>query len=155
MIMKLTRKQIEQIIFEADTFYGKLFEILLILFIVASIAVVMLDSIESFSIAYGSSFTVAEWVFTVLFTLVAYGQLIIESSRIFNIENDLLDEIFDFMVRDFSKFALALYSKPSNSEAQKEHCLAMIKSPVANEARFLSIWENKVYTLKGQYQMND
>ena len=67
--MKVTRKQIEQIIFEADTFYGKLFDILLILFIVASIAVVMLDSIESFSIAYGSYFTVAEWLFTVLFTL--------------------------------------------------------------------------------------
>ncbi len=90
-----------------------------------------------------------------VFTLVAYGQLIIESSKIFNIDNDLLDEIFDFMVRDFSKFALALYSKPSNSDAQKEHCLAMIKSPVPNEARFLTIWENKVCALKGQYQMKD
>ena len=67
--MKLTRKQIEQIIFEADTFYGKLFDIVLILFIVASIAVVMLDSIESFSSSYGMFFSVAEWVFTVLFTL--------------------------------------------------------------------------------------
>jgi acyl-CoA dehydrogenase len=90
-----------------------------------------------------------------LCTLVAYGQLIIESSKIFNIENDLLDEIFDFMVRDFSKFALALYSKPSNSETQKEYCMKIIKSPVPNEARFLSIWEKKVYTLKGQYAMKD
>ena len=30
-----------------------------------------------------------------------------------NVDNDLLDQIFDFMVRDFSKFALQLYSKPA------------------------------------------
>ncbi|GAB6097307.1 acyl-CoA dehydrogenase family protein [Desulfatiferula olefinivorans] len=90
-----------------------------------------------------------------VFTLVAYGQLIIESSRMFGIEDDLLDEIFDFMVRDFSKYALALFSKPSNTDAQKEYCLSMIKSPVPNEARFLSIYENKVYALKGTYTINE
>jgi acyl-CoA dehydrogenase len=90
-----------------------------------------------------------------VFTLVAYGQLIIESSRIFKIEDDMLDEIFDFMVRDFSKFALAIYSKPSNSDIQKELSMKMIMSPVPNESRFLSIWENKVLALKGQYTMNE
>lgn len=90
-----------------------------------------------------------------VFTLVAYGQLIIESSKIFNIEDDLLDEIFDFMVRDFSKYALTLYSKPSNSDAQKDFCMKMINSPVPNEKRFLSIWENKVYALKGAYTINE
>lgn len=90
-----------------------------------------------------------------IFTNVAYGQLIIESSKIFGIEDDLLDEIFDFMVRDFSRYALALFSKPSNTEIQKELCMAMIKSPVPNEERFLSIWENKVYSLRDTYKMND
>jgi acyl-CoA dehydrogenase len=89
-----------------------------------------------------------------IFALVAYGQLIIESSKLFDIENDLLDEIFDFMIRDFSKYALNLYGKPSNTDAQREFSLKMIKSPIANEARFLSIWE-KVYALKGIYKMND
>ena len=37
-------------------------------------------------------------------------------------EDDLLDEIFDFMVRDFSKYALQLYHKPSNTQKQKELC---------------------------------
>ena len=41
-----------------------------------------------------------------LFTLVAYGQLIIEKAEMENIENDLLDQIFDFMIRDFSKYAV-------------------------------------------------
>ncbi|MFZ3044736.1 MAG: acyl-CoA dehydrogenase, partial [Desulfatirhabdiaceae bacterium] len=48
-----------------------------------------------------------------LFTLVAYGQLIIESARIHGVPEYLVDQIFDFMVRDFSKFALQIYSKPS------------------------------------------
>ena len=38
-----------------------------------------------------------------------------------------LDEIFDFMVRDFSKYALNIYSKPSNTDKQREFALTMIK----------------------------
>ncbi len=36
-----------------------------------------------------------------LFTLVVYGQLILENARIYGIPADVLDQIFDFMVRDF------------------------------------------------------
>ncbi len=36
-----------------------------------------------------------------LFTLVAYGQLILESAAIQKIDDPLLDQIFDFMVRDY------------------------------------------------------
>jgi len=90
-----------------------------------------------------------------MFTLVVYGQLIIESAKMFTISDDLLDEIFDFMIRDFSKYAVTLMAKPSNTEAQQENCLKMVKAPKANEARFLSIWETHVLSLKGQYKMND
>ena len=41
-----------------------------------------------------------------LFTLVAYGQLLIEKAKIDNIEDDFMDQIFDFIVRDFAKFSL-------------------------------------------------
>ncbi len=64
-----------------------------------------------------------------ILTLVAYGQLIIESRKFFPVEDDLLDEIFDFMVRDFSKFALNIHMKPSNSDKQKELSLAIIRTP--------------------------
>lgn len=90
-----------------------------------------------------------------IFTLVAYGQLIIESSKIFGIEDSLLNQIFDFMIRDFAKYAVTLHGKPSNSNAQKDYCLKMIKSPVANEEEFNSIWETHVYALRGQYKMDD
>lgn len=88
-----------------------------------------------------------------LFTLVAYGQLIIENSKIYDVEDDLLDQIFDFMVRDFSKYALQLYSKPSTAKNQMEYCMKMIKKPVIGEERFKRVVE-KVYALKGLYEMN-
>ena len=89
-----------------------------------------------------------------LFTLVAYGQLIIEKCRMEQVEEDLLDRIFDFMIRDFSKFALQIYSKPGATEAQMALCMKMIRKPAANRERFLNIWENHVYCLKDSYEMN-
>lgn len=90
-----------------------------------------------------------------LFTLVAYGQLILENAALNKVENDLIDQIFDFMIRDFSKFALQLYSKTSSTEKQMEICLQMIKKPVINPERFEKIWNNYAYALKEAYQMND
>lgn len=90
-----------------------------------------------------------------LFTLVAYGQLIIENSLIYKVDNDVVDRIFDFMVRDFSKFALQLHSKPGSTAAQMELCLGMIKKPALDEERFKRVWEKYVYPLKGAYQMNE
>jgi acyl-CoA dehydrogenase len=71
------------------------------------------------------------------------------------VEDDLMDQIFDFMVRDFSKFALQLYSKTSSTEKQMAVCMRMIKKPVVNPERFNRIWEKDVYALKGTYRMND
>ena len=36
--------------------------------------------------------------------------------KIYDVEDELLDQIFDFMIRDFSKFALQLYSKTSSTD---------------------------------------
>ncbi len=88
-------------------------------------------------------------------TLVAYGQLIIENRKYFEVEDDLLDQLFDFMVRDFSKYALNIYSKASNSDAQRERALAVIKHPLPDLERFHRIWEKYVYAMKGQYKLKD
>jgi acyl-CoA dehydrogenase len=88
-----------------------------------------------------------------LFTLVAYGQLIIENAGIYRVENDLLDQIFDFMVRDFSEFALQLYAKPSSSPAQMEASLKMIRKAVSDPARFQQVWQKYVAPLNGTYEM--
>ena len=90
-----------------------------------------------------------------ILTLVAYGQLILESREFFPVDDDLLEEIFDFMVRDFSKYALNIHMKPGNSEKQKELSLKIIRTPVPNPARFEKIFMDHVYALKGTYAMKD
>lgn len=90
-----------------------------------------------------------------IFTLVVYGQLVLENSEIYEIDDDVLDQIFDFMVRDFSGFALLLYGKPSSTPQQMDYCLKMIKKPAVDEARYQRVWDNHVYALKGVYEMNE
>ncbi|PIE70774.1 MAG: acyl-CoA dehydrogenase [Deltaproteobacteria bacterium] len=88
------------------------------------------------------------------FTLVAYGQLILENKAILNIEADLIEQIFDVMIRDFSRFAIDIHTKTTNSDNQRDLSLAMVRSPVKDGARFNRVWE-AVYGLKGQYAMRD
>ena len=88
-----------------------------------------------------------------LFTLVAYGQLLLEKYRMDNLADDLVEQIFDFMVRDFSKFALQIYSKPASTAQQADLCLKMIKRPVVDIERFQRFWEQHVYALKDAYAM--
>ena len=88
-----------------------------------------------------------------LFTLVVYGQLILEQAKIINLDEALLDQIFEIFVADFSKFALQIYSKPSSSEKQSEYAMKMIKKPIADADRTNLIWEKYVYSLKDSYEM--
>ncbi len=88
-----------------------------------------------------------------MFTLVVYGQLVLENAKIYGLETEVIDQIFDFMVRDFSKFALQMYSKPSSSAAQMEQCLKMIKKPVVDATRYNTVWETHVLSMKDQYSM--
>jgi acyl-CoA dehydrogenase len=89
-----------------------------------------------------------------LFTLVTYGQLLIEKAKIEVVEDDIMDQIFDFMVRDFSKFALQLYSKTGSTEQQMKLCLKMIKKPVKDLERFNRVWGKHIAVLDGVYEMN-
>jgi voltage-gated potassium channel len=66
------KETIHEIIFEADTPAGKWFDVLLIISILASIFVVMADSVGSVRLSYGRFLVGAEWFFTIVFTL-EYG----------------------------------------------------------------------------------
>ncbi|TDF67889.1 ion transporter [Cupriavidus sp. L7L] len=56
------------IIFEADTREGRIFDVALLIAIVASVMVVMLDSLPAVHDRLGTLFTVLEWGFTLIFT---------------------------------------------------------------------------------------
>jgi voltage-gated potassium channel len=63
------RNRLHEIIFEADTPAGKLFDVVLILSIAISVTVVMLDSVAALQVQYGKIFLLLEWGFTILFTI--------------------------------------------------------------------------------------
>ena len=63
------KARVYDVIFLADTPAGKTFDVALIVAIVVSVAVVMLDSVESISASYGRAFRLVEWAFTILFSI--------------------------------------------------------------------------------------
>ncbi|GAB4532736.1 MAG: acyl-CoA dehydrogenase family protein [Anaerolineales bacterium] len=87
------------------------------------------------------------------FALVVYAQLILENARIYGLEDALLDQIFDFMVRDFSAQALNLYGKPSSTPAQMDFCQRMIRKAVHDTGRYDHVWQAHVFAHKGAYEM--
>jgi len=89
-----------------------------------------------------------------LFALVVYAHLILENARIYQaeIQDDLLDHIFDCLVRDFSKHALQLYAKPSSTPRQMELCLRMLRKPASDTTRSSRLWE-QVLSLKDAYEL--
>ena len=64
------------IIFENDTRTGRLFDVWLLVVIVASVLIVMLDSVRSVSARHGTLFDVLEWGFTLAFTAEYVARLL-------------------------------------------------------------------------------
>jgi len=64
-----TRARLHEVIFEADTPAGRLFDLVLIWSILLSVVAVMLDSVAPIRAAHGPLLTRIEWGFTILFTV--------------------------------------------------------------------------------------
>ena len=90
-----------------------------------------------------------------LFALVVYGQLLIEAAKIYDISDDILDQIFDVIVIDFSKYAFELYSSHTASKKQEGYLQQIIKKPIKNTERFERVWKDHVLVLKETYTMNE
>jgi len=65
----MNRKKIHEIIFEADTPNGKLFDVILLWAILLSVALVMLESVPEINSEYGVILRSLEYFFTGLFTI--------------------------------------------------------------------------------------
>ena len=63
------RGKLHEVIFEADTPAGRLFDVLLIWAIMLSVVAVMLDSVAHIRAQYGQFLMTVEWFFTILFTV--------------------------------------------------------------------------------------
>ncbi|WP_346855472.1 ion transporter [uncultured Draconibacterium sp.] len=67
--MNKTKQKIYEIIFEADTPEGKLFDVSLLIVILISVALVMLESVESIRASNRQLLRILEWIITAIFTV--------------------------------------------------------------------------------------
>ncbi|WP_442266618.1 ion transporter [Tenacibaculum sp. ZS6-P6] len=63
------KQKLHEIIYEADTPGGKLFDVILLIAILFSIAIVMLESVNTINEKYNNLLNIAEWIITILFTI--------------------------------------------------------------------------------------
>ncbi|WP_242118979.1 ion transporter [Aestuariivivens sediminicola] len=63
------RLRLQEIIYEADTPAGKLFDVVLLIAILASIVLVMLESVKSIDARFHAFLNISEWVITILFSI--------------------------------------------------------------------------------------
>jgi hypothetical protein len=87
-----------------------------------------------------------------LFSLIVYGQLILEQAALTGLDDDIIDQIFDFQIRDFSTYAVALHSKPSSTQTQQDWAVGAIRKPVSDAGRFDRVWQ-RVKAYDGAYEM--
>lgn len=90
-----------------------------------------------------------------LFSLVVYGQLILEKAKLQELGESLIDQLFEVFVADFSHFSLQIYNKPSSTEKQMAYALKMLVKPDFNPERTAEIWDKQVFVLKDSYAMNE
>jgi voltage-gated potassium channel len=74
------RNRIHEIVYEADTPAGRWFDLVLVATILASVLIIMLDSVRSIEMRWHNEIKIAEWFFTVLFTL-EYGLRLVSVSK--------------------------------------------------------------------------
>jgi len=63
------RRKIHEVIYEADTKSGKVFDIILLFFIILSVFLVIIESLDGVSSRYINFLNYSEWIITVLFTI--------------------------------------------------------------------------------------
>lgn len=67
--LQALKRRLHEVVFEADTPAGKTFDVVLIVSIICSVMTVIVESVGSIRAVYGQYLYLAEWFFTILFTV--------------------------------------------------------------------------------------
>ncbi|WP_347374395.1 ion transporter [Aequorivita sp. Q41] len=73
---KSWRYKLHEIIYEADTPMGKLFDVVLLFLILLSVVLVMLESIKGVDVKYHYFLNISEWIITIFFTIEYIARII-------------------------------------------------------------------------------
>ncbi len=76
-----------------------------------------------------------------LFSLVVYGQLILEGVELHGIDEAVTEQVFDVLVRDFSAGATRLHGKATTNEKQATFALQTVRRPHVDPDRFARVWD--------------
>ena len=76
------KQRLFEIIFEADTKKGKVFDVVLLIAIVFSIVLVMLSSVKEIEIKYHTFLITSEWILTIFFTIEYVLRLLVSPKPI-------------------------------------------------------------------------
>jgi len=63
------KSKLHEVIYEADTPAGKIFDIAILIVIIISVALVMMESVTPLLLKYAWEFYIAEWIITAIFTI--------------------------------------------------------------------------------------
>ncbi|PIB37216.1 ion transporter [Reichenbachiella sp. 5M10] len=74
--LKKWQQKIHEVIFGYETTMGKLFDVILLVIILASIVEVMLESIHEIDAKYDHELKIVEWIFTLLFSLEYIARIV-------------------------------------------------------------------------------
>lgn len=81
MLDKTRKEKLHQTIFGVDTPAGKAFDVALLILILASITILMLESVQEFSAGWGGMFKKIDWIITGLFTLEYFLRIWVSHKR--------------------------------------------------------------------------
>lgn len=113
-----------EVIFESQTRAGRTFDLLLLAVIVASVLVVVVDSVSSYSARHESALNALEWTFTALFTAEYLARLVSVqrpwryATSFYGIV-DLMSVLPTYLrMRKFSKSATYMFLRPASKATQ-------------------------------------
>jgi len=87
-----------------------------------------------------------------IFTLIVYGQGVLEQAKLLDVETDIIDAIFGVLIKDFSKNCVAMHGKDSSTPAQQQWAVSSVRKPVVDQSRSDRIWR-QVAGLSDSYAM--
>jgi len=67
--MPFTKARLAHIVFESDDKASKTFDVVLLILILGSVLVALIESVDTYRLAYGPILTTIEWLFTFIFTI--------------------------------------------------------------------------------------